>query len=93
MAIVTYPQHVYTLVYTRNQKSPAIAMITGLSFCSLRSEADSNRCSSFCRAEPSHSAIGPSNPIYVKQDSKYTKTTGGGYIPRRRNVLSWHGTS
>ena len=24
-----------------------------------RVEADSNRCSSFCRAEPSHSAIGP----------------------------------
>ena len=39
-------------------------MITGLSFCSLRSEADSNRCSSFCRAEPSHSAIGPNNRSY-----------------------------
>jgi hypothetical protein len=25
----------------------------------LRSRADSNRCSSFCRAEPSHSATGP----------------------------------
>ena len=68
-------------------------MITGLPFQSLRSEADSNRCSSFCRAEPSHSAIGPSNPIFVKQDSKYTKSTQGGYIPRVRNVLSHHGTS
>ena len=28
-------------------------------FWGWRSEADSNRCSSFCRAEPSHSAIGP----------------------------------
>ena len=34
-----------------------------------RSEADSNRCSSFCRAEPSHSAIGPA--VWV---CKYTQT-------------------
>ena len=34
-------------------------MTTGLSILTMRSEADSNRCSSFCRAEPSHSAIGP----------------------------------
>lgn len=27
----------------------------------MRSRADSNRCSSFCRAEPSHSATGPLN--------------------------------
>ena len=38
--IATYPQHVSTWVSTPNQKSPAIAMITGLSFCSLRSEAE-----------------------------------------------------
>ncbi len=31
----------------------------GLSLFGLRSEADSNRCSSFCRAVPSHSAIRP----------------------------------
>ena len=34
-------------------------MTTGLSILTMRSEADSNCCSSFCRAEPSHSAIGP----------------------------------
>ena len=34
-------------------------MTTGLFILTMRSEADSNRCSSFCRAEPSHSAIGP----------------------------------
>ena len=51
-------------------------MITGLSFCSLRSEADSNRCSSFCRAEPSHSAIGPSNPIYVNRTANIRKRRG-----------------
>ncbi len=31
----------------------------GLSLFGLRSEADSNRCSSFCRAVPSHSATRP----------------------------------
>ena len=29
----------------------------------MRSEADSNRCSSFCRAVPSHSAIRPYHPF------------------------------
>ena len=29
-----------------------------------RSRADSNRCSSFCRAEPSHSATGPITFVY-----------------------------
>ena len=46
-------------VGTRKRRSPAVAVTTGLSILTMRSEADSNRCSSFCRAEPSHSAIGP----------------------------------
>lgn len=56
-----------------------------------RSEADSNRCSSFCRAEPSHSAIGPKFPYGVVGDGKYTKTKRGGYKPQHGNVLSRHG--
>ena len=48
-----------TIVSTTKRRSPAVAMTMGLSILTMRSEADSNRCSSFCRAEPSHSAIGP----------------------------------
>ena len=48
-----------TIVSTTKRRSPAVAVTTGLSILTMRSEADSNRCSSFCRAEPSHSAIGP----------------------------------
>ena len=44
---------------TQKRRSPAVEVTTGLSILTMRSEADSNRCSSFCRAEPSHSAIGP----------------------------------
>ena len=40
----------------RAQKNPKLVLGA---FWGWRSEADSNRCSSFCRAEPSHSAIGP----------------------------------
>ena len=40
-----------------------------------RSRADSNRCSSFCRAEPSHSATGPSfSPEKFLRDTKVIKT-------------------
>ena len=39
-----------------HEKAPSICLGLGVGW---RSEADSNRCSSFCRAEPSHSAIGP----------------------------------
>ena len=49
-----------------------------------RSEADSNRCSSFCRAEPSHSAIGP-----LKVD-KYTTRRPKGYVPFRLCTLKMH---
>ena len=45
-------------ISTYKRQSPVNEKLTGL-LLYWRSEADSNRCSSFCRAEPSHSAIGP----------------------------------
>ena len=61
----------------RAQKSPK-HLLEAFRIC-WRSEADSNRCSSFCRAEPSHSAIGPF-PCGV---DKYTENSGQGYNSER----------
>jgi hypothetical protein len=40
-------------------KTPESLDYQGVQGFRMRSRADSNRCSSFCRAEPSHSATGP----------------------------------
>ena len=53
---LSLPLQARSSVRTAHKKTPSLCL--GL-LLGWRSEADSNRCSSFCRAEPSHSAIGP----------------------------------
>ena len=52
----TEAEFVSPLVSPTQKKSPIF--IGDFDFL-LRSRADSNRCRSFCRAQPSHSATGP----------------------------------
>ncbi len=55
LAEIYNPMNMYAINHNETKKAPFQVLF----FEFPRSRADSNRCGSFCRALPSHSATGP----------------------------------
>jgi hypothetical protein len=81
ISITLLPYRLYSLRFLSDQnedepnytKKTLTLYVSGIFF--LRSKADSNRCSSFCRAVPSHSAIRPWGANLVKKHCQQTLFT------------------